>query len=95
MKKDYYNYFIFLVMIKKKINEKINCSFYKIKQEKFEEISQYLNEAMRVNKQNLKTLYRMAYYHYKNEKFDNAKKDIKNALEVIKKKKEMNLRLNN
>ena len=70
--------------IKENIN--LNCSFCRIKQEKFEEASQYLNEAMRVNKQNLKTLYRMAYCHYKNEKFDDAKKDIENALDVIKKK---------
>ena len=63
----------------------LNCSFCKIKQEKYEEATQYLNEAMRVNKENLKTLYRMAFCHFKLEKFKDAKNDIKNALNVIKK----------
>ena len=64
----------------------LNCSFCKIKQEKYEEATQYLNEAMRVNKENLKTLYRMAFCHFKLEKFNDAKNDINNALKVIKKK---------
>jgi len=64
----------------------LNCSFCKIKQEKYEEATQYLNEAMRVNKENLKTLYRMAFGHFKLEKFNDAKNDINNALKVIKKK---------
>jgi tetratricopeptide (TPR) repeat protein len=63
----------------------LNCSFCKIKQEKYEEATQYLNEAMRVNKENLKTLYRMAFCHFKLEKFKDAKNDISNALNVIKK----------
>lgn len=63
----------------------LNCSFCKIKQEKYEEATQYLNEAMRVNKENLKTLYRMAFCHFKLEKFKDAKNDINNALNVIKK----------
>ena len=63
----------------------LNCSFCKIKQEKYEEATQYLNEAMRVNKENLKTLYRMAFCHFKLEKFKDAKNDINNALKVIKK----------
>ena len=65
----------------------LNCSFCKIKQEKYEEASQYLNEAMRVNKENLKTLYRMGFCHFKLEKFDEAKNDIKKAFDVIKKTK--------
>ena len=64
----------------------LNCSFCKIKQEKYEEATQYLNEAMRVNKENLKTLYRMGFCHFKLEKFDDAKNDIKRALEIIDKK---------
>ena len=64
----------------------LNCSFCKIKQDKFEEATQYLNEAMRVNKENLKTLYRMGFCHFKLEKFDDAKSDIKKALDVINKK---------
>ena len=64
----------------------LNCSFCKIKQEKYEEATQYLNEAMRVNKENLKTLYRMAFCHFKLEKFNDAKNDINNALKVIQKK---------
>jgi len=63
----------------------LNCSFCKIKQKKYEEATQYLNEAMRVNKENLKTLYRMAFCHFKLEKFKDAKNDISNALNVIKK----------
>ena len=64
----------------------LNCSFCKIKQEKYEEATQYLNEAMRVNKENLKTLYRMGFCHFKLEKFDDAKNDIKRALDIINKK---------
>ncbi len=64
----------------------LNCSFCKIKQEKYEEATQYLNEAMRVNKENLKTLYRMAFCHFKLEKFNDAKKDINNAINIIQKK---------
>ena len=64
----------------------LNCSFCKIKQEKYEEATQYLNEAMRVNKENLKTLYRMAFCHFKLEKFNDAKNDINNALNLIDKK---------
>ena len=64
----------------------LNCSFCKIKQEKYEEATQYLNEAMRVNKENLKTLYRMAFCHFKLEKFNDAKNDINNAMNIIQKK---------
>jgi tetratricopeptide (TPR) repeat protein len=64
----------------------LNCSFCKIKQEKYEEATQYLNEAMRVNKENLKTLYRMAFCHFKLEKFKDAKNDINNAMSIIQKK---------
>ena len=64
----------------------LNCSFCKIKQEKYEEATQYLNEAMRVNKENLKTLYRMGFCHFKLEKFDQAKNDIEKAFDIIKKK---------
>ena len=70
--------------IKEGIN--LNCSFCKIKQEKYEEATQYLNEAMRVNKENLKTIYRMAFCHFKLEKFEEAKKDINTALNIINKK---------
>ena len=64
----------------------LNCSFCKIKQEKYEEATQYLNEAMRVNKENLKTIYRMAFCHFKLEKFDDAKNEINTALNIINKK---------
>ena len=64
----------------------LNCSFCKIKQEKYEEAIQYLNEAMRVNKENFKTLYRMAFCHFKLEKFKDAKNDINIALKIINKK---------
>ena len=64
----------------------LNCSFCKMKQEKYEEATQYLNEAMRVNKENLKTLYRMAFCHFKLEKFSDAKNDINNAFNIIQKK---------
>ena len=63
----------------------LNCSFCKIKQEKYEEATQFLNEAMRVNKENLKTIYRMAFCHFKLEKFEDAKKDINTALNLINK----------
>ena len=64
----------------------LNCSFCKIKQEKYEEAIQYLNEAMRVNKENLKTLYRMAFCHFKLQKFNDAKNDINIALKIINNK---------
>ena len=64
----------------------LNCSFCKIKQEKYEEAIQYLNEAMRVNKENIKTLYRMAFCHFKLEKFKDAKNDINIALKIINNK---------
>ena len=64
----------------------LNCSFCKIKQDKFEEATQYLNEAMRIDKENLKTLYRMGFCHFKLEKFNDAKNDINKAFDVIKKK---------
>ena len=64
----------------------LNCSFCKIKQEKYEEAIQYLNEAMRVNKENIKTLYRMAFCHFKLEKFKDAKNDINIALKIINEK---------
>ena len=64
----------------------LNASFCKIKQDKFEEATQYLNEAMRVNKENLKTLYRMGFCHFKLEKFDDAKDDVKKAFDIINKK---------
>ena len=64
----------------------LNCSFCKIKQEKYEEATQYLNEAMRVNKENLKTIHRMAFCHFKLEKFDDAKNEINTALNIINKK---------
>ena len=70
--------------IKEGIN--LNCSFCKIKQDKFEEATQYLNEAMRIDKENLKTLYRMGFCHFKLEKFNEAKDDINKAFDVIKKK---------
>ena len=41
---------------------------------------------MRIDKENLKTLYRMGFCHYKLEKFDHAKNDINKAFDVIKKK---------
>ena len=64
----------------------LNCSFCKIKQEKYEEATQYLNEATRVNKENLKTLYRMGFCHFKLEKFNDAKNDINKAIDIIKNK---------
>ena len=64
----------------------LNCSFCKIKQDKFEEATQYLNEAMRIDKENIKTLYRMGFCHFKLEKFNEAKDDINKAFDVIKKK---------
>ena len=64
----------------------INSSEDQEEQEKYEEATQYLNEAMRVNKENLKTLYRMAFCHFKLEKFKDAKEDINNDLNKINKK---------
>jgi len=40
---------------------------------------------MRVNKENLKTLYRMAFCHFKLDKFEDSKKEIEVAFKIINK----------
>lgn len=70
--------------IKENIN--LNCSFCEIKKEKYDKATEYLNEAMRVNKENVKTLYRMSFCHFKLEKFEQAKNEINQAINICKQK---------
>ena len=44
----------------------------------------YLNEALRIDKNNLKTLYRIAFCYFNLEKFDDSKNIIKKALDIFK-----------
>ena len=44
----------------------------------------YLNEALRIDKNNLKTLYRIAFCYFNLEKFDDSKNTIKKALDICK-----------
>ena len=44
----------------------------------------YLNEALRIDKNNLKTLYRIAFCYFNLEKFDDSKNTIKKALDIFK-----------
>ena len=45
----------------------------------------YLNEALRIDKNNLKTLYRIAFCYFNLEKFDDSKNTIKKAFDVCEK----------
>ena len=45
----------------------------------------YLNEALKIDKNNLKTLYRIAFCYFNLEKFDDSKNTIKKALDICRK----------
>jgi len=60
----------------------LNASFCFINQKKFDEALGYLNEALRIDKKNLKTLYRIAFCYFNLEKFDDSKNTIKKALDI-------------
>ena len=62
----------------------LNASFCFINQKKFDEALGYLNEALRIDKNNLKTLYRIAFCYFNLEKFDDSKNTIKKALDICK-----------
>ena len=70
--------------IKENIN--LNCSYCLINMKKFDDALGYLNEALRNDKENLKTLYRLGYCYFMLNKFDDAKKIINDAMNVCDKK---------
>jgi len=60
----------------------MNVSMCKISLGKFEEAINCCNEALRVDKDNLKAIYRVAFGYFKLEKYDEAKKNIKDGLSI-------------
>lgn len=68
--------------IKASIN--MNCSFCLINQNKYDDALGYLNEALRIDKNNMKALYRTAYCYYQLEKYDDSKEYIKRGLDIEK-----------
>lgn len=66
--------------IKATIN--MNMSMCKLNLEKYEDAIGYCLEALRIDKANLKALYRVAFGYFKLEKFDESKKYIDQALKI-------------
>ena len=60
----------------------MNCSICMINQGKYDEALGYLNEALRVDKQNLKALYRSAYCYFKLEKYQDSQEYINKGLSI-------------
>lgn len=60
----------------------MNCSICMINQGKYDEALGYLNEALRVDKQNLKALYRSAYCYFKLEKYKDSQEYINKGLSI-------------
>ena len=54
----------------------LNASFFVLLLKK-NSMKHYLNEALRIDKNNLKTLYRIAFCYFNLEKFDDSKNTIK------------------
>ncbi len=69
--------------IKQSLN--LNASFCFINLKKYDDALGYLNEALRIDKNNLKTLYRLAFCYYNLERFDDSKNTIKKAFDVCEK----------
>ena len=69
--------------IKENIN--LNCSYCLINLKEFDKAIGYLNEALRNNKENLKTLYRISYCYFNINKFEDAKRVINDAYRVCDK----------
>ena len=69
--------------IKQSLN--LNASFCFINLKKYDEALGYLNEALRIDKNNLKTLYRLAFCYFNLERFDDSKNTIKKAFDVCEK----------
>lgn len=78
--------------IKELIN--MNCSMCLMKQGKYDEALGCLNEALRVNKQNLKAIYRSAYCYFMMEKFEDSKEFINMGLKIDKDNKEFTQLMN-
>lgn len=60
----------------------MNVSMCKINLGKYEDAISCCNEALRVDNQNLKALYRIAFSYFKMEKFEEAKKQIAEGLKI-------------
>ena len=69
--------------IKQSLN--LNASFCFINLKKYDDALGYLNEALRIDKNNLKTLYRLAFCYFNLERFDDSKNTIKKAFDVCEK----------
>jgi tetratricopeptide (TPR) repeat protein len=66
--------------IKATIN--LNMSMCKINLGKYEEAIGYCQEVLRIDKNNLKAMYRIAHSYFKKEKFDESRKFIDQALKI-------------
>jgi tetratricopeptide (TPR) repeat protein len=64
--------------LKKSIN--MNLSLCKINLQKYDEAIGYCQEALRIDKNNLKAIYRQAFSYFKLDKFDDAKTLIEQGL---------------
>jgi tetratricopeptide (TPR) repeat protein len=67
-------------MVKAPIN--MNMAMCKINLNKFEEAIGYCQEALRIDKANLKAIYRVAFSYFKLEKFDDSRKAIQDGLKL-------------
>jgi tetratricopeptide (TPR) repeat protein len=65
-----------------KVTINMNLSMCKINLNKFEDAIGYLQETLRVDKNNLKALYRIAYSYFKLEKFEESRKYISEGLKL-------------
>jgi tetratricopeptide (TPR) repeat protein len=65
-----------------KLSINMNMSMCKMNLNKFAEAIGYCIEALRIDKNNLKALYRIAHSYFKLEKFDDSRKYIKDALAI-------------
>jgi tetratricopeptide (TPR) repeat protein len=66
--------------VKASIN--MNMSICKMNLNKFQEAIGYCTEALRIDKSNLKAIYRIAYCYFKMEKFDDSRKYINDGLAI-------------
>jgi len=65
----------------------MNIAMCKINLGKFDEAINCSNEALRVDKNNLKALYRIAFSYFKLDKYEEAKKSIQDGLAIDPKEK--------
>jgi tetratricopeptide (TPR) repeat protein len=66
--------------VKASIN--MNMAMCKMNLNKFDEAIGYCQEALRIDKENMKAIYRVAYSYFKLEKFDESRKYIDQGLKI-------------